>query len=116
MSATPGRVYVNSTYRVKARWETDAGTLTDPESVSLIVLDPGGVSTTYVYGTDDEIERAEAGVYNGDIQLNTLSGRWFYRWEGTNTDGVTVKAPTEGSFVVQASPHFDGLPSDYGRG
>ena len=116
MSATPGRVYVKSTYRIVARYQDYSGTYLNPDSVSLLVTNPNGTTSTYVYGTDDEIERSATGIYNGDIYVSELSGRWFWRWEASNGSGdATVYAPTEGSFVVQSSPHYDGSPSDYGR-
>ena len=103
MSATPGRVYINSTYTVVGMWQDNDGTYLDPDTVLLKVTDPTGTQTTYTYPDDDEIERRETGIYHGDIPVGEYSGRYYWRWEGTNTSGVTVRAPTEGSFVVQAS-------------
>jgi hypothetical protein len=54
---------------------------TDPTTVTLIVTDPLGASTTYVYSLG-EITRSSAGAYTKDIPCSE-SDTWQYEWIGT---------------------------------
>lgn len=114
MAATPGRVYVNSTYTIKGQFRDADGDYADPDTITMTLRSPSGTATTYTQGTDDEIERVDTGIYNADVYLDE-SGRWFWRWSGTLDGVLDIYAAVEGSIVVQSSPHFDDPTSDYGR-
>lgn len=72
--------------------------LVDPSVVKVDVEDPHGVQTTYIYGTDDEIEKTSVGTYTVAINL-TLGGTWYWRSYSTGN----YKGAREESFEVQAS-------------
>lgn len=70
---------VGDLVRVSAAFTDDAGTATDPTTVSIAYKSPAGVTTTLVYGTDPEVVRDSAGHYHADIDV-TESGTWRFRW------------------------------------
>lgn len=72
-----------------------SGSPADPTTVTLRVLDPTGVATTYTYPAD--ILKDSTGAYHYDLQVAT-AGWWFYRWIGTGT----VTAQDEQQFEVVA--------------
>lgn len=61
--------------------DTD-GDLADPSTVTLVVREPGGTRTTYVFGTDVEVVKDATGVYHFSHVPDAV-GRWGYRWVGT---------------------------------
>jgi hypothetical protein len=61
---------------------------TDPTTVSLTIVSPAGVSTTYTYGAA-QITRTGTGVYTKDIAC-TEDGIWQYVWVGTGTASDVV--------------------------
>lgn len=67
------------------------GTPTDPTTISLIVTDPDGGSTTYTFA-DTEITKTSVGVYTKDITCN-LAGDWQAEWVGTG-DAVDTTVVT----------------------
>lgn len=76
--------------------QDDAGV--DPTGVVFRVRSPAGVTTSYVYETDEEVVRTGSGRYRIDVEA-ALPGLYFYRWEGTGVgQGVA-----EGGFRVEAS-------------
>lgn len=71
---------------------------TDPTTVSLSVMQPDGVTTTYTYAAG-QITRQSAGVYYRDIAL-AGEGWWQYRWVGAGAvaaadEGWIQVAPTD---------------------
>jgi hypothetical protein len=84
-------VRVSATFRV-------AGVETDPTTVTAIIRDPDGVERTYLYGTDAELVRDDAGDYHVDVDAGP-PGRWIYRFAGT---GV-ASAAAEQVFLVEGS-------------
>lgn len=85
-------VHVGATFR-------DAnGQRADPNVVKLSVRTPGGTTTTYIYGTDDEVVRVSLGRFSSDIDADA-AGTWYYRWWSTG-DG---QAADEGEFIVNAA-------------
>lgn len=58
---------------------TVGGALTDPGTVTLKVLTPGGVLSTYT----SEIVHDSTGVYHYDV-VGSEVGYWNYRCEGTS--------------------------------
>jgi hypothetical protein len=70
-------------------------TALDPDVVNLSFIDPSGSVTTWVYGTDEEVEKSATGVYVAYIDADE-AGTWYYRWWSTG-DG---QAAAEKSFVI----------------
>ena len=60
---------------------TVSDTPTDPDTVSLIVLEPDGTSTTYTYG-EAEITKTDTGDYEKEISAD-VEGVWKYGFVGT---------------------------------
>lgn len=81
---------------IEGRFTNAAGVATDPTTVTCHVKSPAG-TTTHVYGAS-AIVKDSTGVYHLDVSL-TVSGQWWYRWEGTGA----VEQSDEASFIVEAS-------------
>ncbi len=106
---TPGRNYVNTKVRVAVNFQDEDRVDTDPSTVTFKLHSPVGVTTSYVYGTDAALIKANVGDYYIDVTPNQ-SGRWVYRWESTGTDTAIA---IEGSFVVQRSPFYEDVEDAY---
>lgn len=106
---TPGKWYVGDTIRLAQNYQDEDGVDLDPDTVTLEILAPDYTSTTYVYGTDDELVRLDTGDYYCDFAPDD-SGRWTYRWTSTGTGTSSVKV---GRFVVQVDPWNDRVTSGY---
>lgn len=59
------------------------GTETDPTTITLLVTDPDGASTTYTYALA-QITKTATGVYTRDVSC-PAAGTWTYEWTGTGT-------------------------------
>jgi hypothetical protein len=105
----PGKIYYGTVLRLTATFVDGDGTATNPDTVTLKTYSPSGTETSYVYGTDAEMQRPATGSYTGDITPDE-PGRWFYRWETTG-DGTTIT--NEGAFNVQDSPFYSGSSEAY---
>ena len=79
-------------------FETAAGVLTDPTTVTVKIRAPSGTVTTYVYGSDAEVVKDSVGVYHVEYTV-TAAAIWHVRWNGT---GACV-ASSEVSFNIDAS-------------
>lgn len=106
---TPGRHYVNTTLRIAINFQDDDRTDVDPTTVTFQVLSPAGATTSYTYGTDAEVIRADTGDYYVDY-VPDQSGRWFYRWAST---GSGTAIAMEGDFVVVRSPFLEDTTDAY---
>lgn len=106
---TPGRKYVNAPVRIAANFQDEDRIDVDPTTITFQLMNPGGQVSSYVYGTDAALVKVNTGDYYIDVTPDT-SGRWFYRWDSTGT-GKTVGF--EGSFVVVASPFYEGVSDAY---
>lgn len=84
--------------RVTASFTNLDGDAADPTTVTVKVQPPGGTITSYVHGTDDEVEKDATGVYHIDLSTDR-PGRWRYRWETTGL----VEAAEDGHFDVRNS-------------
>lgn len=105
---SPGKVFVNRPIRLKANFSID-GEDTDPTDVTLRLMSPSRVETSYTY-SDEDVERSSAGDFYCDVTPDE-AGRWFYRWQSTGT-GTTDAF--EGDFLVQDSQFYQDWPSsDY---
>lgn len=78
---------------------------TDPTTVTLTVLAPGGTSTSYTYAAS-QITRTGTGAYSKDIAC-TIAGTWAYVWTGTGTASDVAA----GTWIVDALPTAT-LPAD----
>lgn len=108
---TPGRHYVGSTVRLEINFSTEDGTDVDPTTITFEMLSPSGEETSYVYGTDSELVRVNAGDYYVDFTVDE-SGRWHFRWTTTGSSMALLQA---GSFVVQRDPWSEGVVDAYRR-
>jgi hypothetical protein len=88
---------VGDVVRLTATFTNAAGTLADPTVVTL-EWRVGTTTTTWVYGTDDEVVKDSTGVYHADLPIEVAS-RHYYLWTGTGA----VQAAEENSFRVDAS-------------
>lgn len=73
------------------------GAPADPTGLEVIVHQPDSTQTTYVYGVDDRVVRASAGVYSIDVETPSSNssasvGRWFVRWHGTGENAGAGEA------------------------
>lgn len=84
----------------------------DPTVVRVRVLDPLGVITIYVYGTDPEIVRDVAGSYSIIIRP-TVAGLFTYRWEAEDSGSEARYGAEEWKFKVKRSAFYEptGIPS-----
>jgi hypothetical protein len=84
---------------VPVTFTSTAGTVTDPASVTCLVTDPTGVSTTYNYltGPNNSITRSSAGNYSLNITGLTLAGLYVGTWIGT---GNAVQQVTPTTFRI----------------
>jgi hypothetical protein len=102
-----GRLYPGMPFRVTITFTDEDGVLTDPTTVTIKVMDPCGGETTYVEGTDSEMDNPSTGVYTADITPD-CAGRWSFRWITTGP----VFAD-EGDFIVLTSPFVDNCSRVY---
>lgn len=84
------------TYRVPGNSSTLTGTFTntagvaaDPTTVSVIVEEPDGTTTTYVYGVDAEVTRTGTGVYTY-TQIYDSAGQWKIVFQGVGNSADAV--------------------------
>lgn len=71
---------------------------TDPSGLSFILRNPAGTLTTYVYGTDAQLEKTGTGAYRVDYSLTGVApGIYRYRWVATGTG----QGAEEGWFEVR---------------
>ena len=77
------------------------GAFVDPTTVTFKLESPAGVVSTYVYGTDAELQKDSVGHYHIDSAVN-LPSDWFWRFSGTT---AAASASDQGSiFVIPARP------------
>ena len=107
MALTPGKLWVNTTVRVDVQFDNEDVEGIDPTTVSVTTRSPGGIETTYVYGTDTELSRESLGNYHLDF-VPDYPGRWFYRWQSTGSGTAIVLV---GSVNIQYSPFTADNPS-----
>ncbi len=77
---------------------SDAETPVDPTTVTLRIMAPDEMTTTWVFGTNPEVTNPTVGNYRALIKLD-LSGLWHYRWESTGAG----QAAEEGALRVRPS-------------
>lgn len=100
----PGIINQGTTIRIPVTFQNDADEDIDPGTVTFkLYSHENGDTTTYVYGTDEELQKTSTGDFHVDV-TPAYAGRYTYRWE---TTGVDQNLATEGTFVVRKSPFFD---------
>lgn len=104
----PGRIYQFSTVRIPVNFQDADAADVDPDTITFKLYSPEADITTYVYGTNAQINRTSTGDYFVDV-TPSLPGRWHFRWESTGTNKTTA---IEGTFVVQVSRFFEPASSD----
>lgn len=105
----PGKIWPGTSLRRTVTFYDENGDLVDPDTVTFKLTPPCGPITSYVYDTDDEVQRSGVGAYYADFIPN-IAGRWHWRWETTGT-GTTIAK--EGNFVVQYSRFVEGVETGY---
>lgn len=105
----PGRYYYNQAVYLTINVFDGSETDTDGTTVVLKTISPSGTEASYTYGTDANLTKTSTGDYTCIITA-TEPGRWYYRWEVTYSSQLNVE---EGTFVVMASPYYDGLQDAY---
>ena len=60
------------------------GTAADPDNLTFQIREPDGEVTTYVYGTDAELHRADTGIYHVYWDCS-LPGEHRYRFHFTGS-------------------------------
>lgn len=79
-----------------------ANVLIDPVTVTLVIREPSGTSTTYLYG-DSSIDKDGVGLYSFPLSLDS-DGTYHWRWEGANSP--TVKGVISGVLDSVRNPNF----------
>jgi hypothetical protein len=59
-----------------------SGSVVDPTTVTFRVKNPSGITTTWTYGPDLELEKESTGHYKAQVNANQ-QGSWSYRFEST---------------------------------
>lgn len=95
-------IYPGDTVRINGEFRArTTGTLTDPTTVTLEVMDPQGDETSYTYAAA-QVTKDSTGLYHYDLAVPNEAdseGTWYYRWIITGT----LAGVTEGSFKVRDS-------------
>ena len=76
---------------------TSTGSAVDPGALTLVIQDPTGLQTAYVYGTDAELVKDSTGNYHCDVTVST-AGKWRFRWTSTGS----AVGSEESVFLVKA--------------
>jgi hypothetical protein len=84
--------------RMDAEFRNNQDVLTDPTTVTFKLKLPDGELIIYVYGTDEEVERLDEGIFRVE-HLAEISGSHPYLWRGTGT----VAQVEESSFYIKRS-------------
>lgn len=72
---------VDNVVRTRGTFKDEDGTPRDPLNVQVIVTDPDGNETTYVYLTHPEVIKEDVGIYRIDL-LRSTAGTWSDKWQG----------------------------------
>jgi hypothetical protein len=91
---------IGDVVRVTCTFTNGAGANTDPTTVTLKVKTPAQVTTPYTWALGT-VTRSAVGIFYKDISL-TMSGEWFYRFEGTGA----VESAEEANILVEASEFY----------
>lgn len=109
MMQEPGKIWPGTSLRRTVNFFDEADDPVDPDTVTFKLCSPCNQITSYVYDTDDEVQRSGVGAYYADF-IPDIAGRWHWRWETTGT-GTTIAK--EGNFIVQYSKFVDDVDTGY---
>jgi len=87
--------------RVSGAFTDSDSAAQDPTAVKFQFTDPSDNTTSYTYGTDDELVKDSTGNYHVDVDCDE-TGLWRWHWYSTGTG----QASDEGRFYVSDS-EFD---------
>ena len=79
---------VGETRQVTATFRLTDGTLVDPSSVDLTVIDPSGVTST------PAVSNPSTGVYTAVIAFDEV-GIWYWQWSGETSEGTVIAECSE---------------------
>jgi hypothetical protein len=80
-----------TTVRAKVTFrDIDTKAVIDPSALSVVIRNPDATTTTYVYGTDEELVKSSTGVYYVLIALSA-TGTFKWRWLATVSDKAVSK-------------------------
>jgi hypothetical protein len=82
--------------RITGTFVLPTGTATDPTTIRVIVQDPSGNESAYVYGSGATVGKTSTGIYYADISVDE-AGEWPYRWTGT----TACQSATESYWLVR---------------
>lgn len=99
----PGKIYPGTSVVLAVQFKDDSGYAADTTAVTFRTINPDGVKTSYVYGTDSEVTKLSTGAYKATIKPDK-AGRWHVRWEADNEHA------TEDNFIVMDSEFYDISP------
>jgi hypothetical protein len=63
----PGKIYPGDTKRIAVNFQNTDDDDTDPSTVTFKLRSPGGIETSYEYGTDAELVKSSTGDYYVDV-------------------------------------------------
>lgn len=93
-------VFVTGTFT-----DPNDGSPLDPTTVAINITTPAGVETSYVFGTDVEVENPSVGIYIINVDANEI-GVWTYEWVSTGTGQASEHASFEVIGVVSGLPAY----------
>lgn len=82
-------VFKAATHSVTAGVPSATYALTDPTTITLLVVEPDGTRTSYTYA-GAAVTKHSTGVFYKDVPL-TLAGEYLLRWEGTGAAAATTE-------------------------
>lgn len=83
-------VFKAATHSVASGVPSATYALTDPTTITLLVVEPDGTRTSYTYA-GAAVTKHSAGVFYKDVPL-TLAGEYLLRWVGTGAAAATTEA------------------------
>lgn len=90
---------VGDQIKLTASFTNSSNVAADPTTVTVKTKSPAGTTTTYVYGTDNEVVKAGTGSYYILLTLSS-AGMWYVRFAGT---GAIVAAVEEAVGVRESA-------------
>ena len=70
----------------------------DPTTIQIKFKTPAGLTTTWTYGTDNQVVKDSVGVYRADVNVNS-AGEWNVSVHGTGA----AQGAAAAKFIVDAT-------------
>lgn len=83
---------IGDTRRLQCTFKDITGVVKDPTTITFNMVEPDGVATPYVFGTDAELVKDSTGVFHVDWPI-TKQGR--HAWSLAGTGAVAQKESDE---------------------